>query len=156
SRQSRRARYRSSKIRLLTTPTRRGFAPPPRLRLVTRKNPRRCRRTKSSSRRSLQSLHRQSTMCSPVGANCRKTSTEQAKSTPECPLDQVSLGRKSWSVLHTLAAYYPDKPTAPPISPTWMPFLRSFSRLFAMSALQRRVPSQHCQIPPPPVRDGRA
>ncbi|XP_054710798.1 FAD-linked sulfhydryl oxidase ALR-like [Uloborus diversus] len=45
----------------------------------------------------------------------RKTSLDTGinqETTKECPLDREELGHSTWGFLHTMAAYYPQKPTA--------------------------------------------
>ena len=46
-----------------------------------------------------------------------------------CPEDSGSLGRAGWSLLHTMAAYYPAQPTQQNMS-DMSTFLDSFSRLY--------------------------
>lgn len=41
----------------------------------------------------------------------RETSSKQKTSEHECPPDKEELGRATWTLMHTLAAYYPEEPT---------------------------------------------
>ena len=47
----------------------------------------------------------------------------------ECPLDLTELGQGTWGFLHTMAAYYPDTPTAEQ-QRNMTQFFKSFSQVF--------------------------
>jgi FAD-linked sulfhydryl oxidase len=47
----------------------------------------------------------------------------------KCPLFRDQLGRASWSVLHTIAAYYPEKPTEQEQT-SMKGFIQSFAQFF--------------------------
>ena len=47
----------------------------------------------------------------------------------ECPADREELGRQSWTLLHTMAAYYPKKPSSSQKTMAGQ-FLHSLSHLY--------------------------
>ncbi|XP_065833014.1 FAD-linked sulfhydryl oxidase ALR-like [Oscarella lobularis] len=60
----------------------------------------------------------------PTQEEARVENAETTESS-ECPLDLSSLGRCTWSFLHTMAAYLPEEPT-----PTQQSDMRQFMSLF--------------------------
>ncbi|KJE92627.1 gfer protein [Capsaspora owczarzaki ATCC 30864] len=67
---------------------------------------------------------------SPVAAQEAPASQPQPPTIrDDCPADSVELGRSTWTFLHTMAAYYPDKPSEKQQS-DMSNFLTFFSRVY--------------------------
>ncbi|XP_065558292.1 FAD-linked sulfhydryl oxidase ALR-like isoform X2 [Artemia franciscana] len=56
----------------------------------------------------------------------------QEEKRKECPLDKDELGRSTWNFLHTMAAYYPEKPSEQDQN-DMKNFLRIFSKFYPCS-----------------------
>ncbi|KAG6006107.1 hypothetical protein E4U21_007404 [Claviceps maximensis] len=55
--------------------------------------------------------------------------TEPASSRPDCPPDVETLGRGTWTLLHSIAASYPDRPSKSQQSDL-LSFVQLFSKLY--------------------------
>lgn len=69
---------------------------------------------------------------SSLGGGIKVTATETTETPADhhlCPPDRMELGNSSWSLLHSLAAYYPARPSAAQQEDARQ-FMQIFSRLY--------------------------
>jgi hypothetical protein len=69
-----------------------------------------------------------------VTTNSSETTIITQEVQDQCPLDKNELGRATWNLLHTIAAYYPDEPT-PEQQSAAIAFVESLAKLY---------PCPHC------------
>ncbi|KAF9118477.1 hypothetical protein BGW39_001138 [Mortierella sp. 14UC] len=67
----------------------------------------------------------------------------------ECPPDKEILGRATWTFLHTMAAYYPDKPSAMEQT-TMKSLLSSFSQFYPCGHCAEHL-REEMKVDPPKV-----
>ncbi|XP_034180809.2 evr1_Alr domain-containing protein Alr [Osmia lignaria lignaria] len=65
----------------------------------------------------------------------------------ECPLDKDELGSRTWSFLHTMAAYYPDNPSDEQKS-DMKTFFKIFSKFYPCYVCAEDLQEQIKQYPP--------
>ncbi|CAH8649838.1 unnamed protein product [Dicrocoelium dendriticum] len=88
--------------------------------------------------------------CVDVSAFVAATSGKKwQKKYPEagCPLDKPELGRASWSLLHTMAAYYPESAT-PQEQEAMAGFLRGFALFYPCTLCAHDLRKNMIQHPP--------
>ncbi|KAG9073005.1 hypothetical protein KI688_000786 [Linnemannia hyalina] len=71
----------------------------------------------------------------------------------ECPADKEILGRATWTFLHTMAAYYPDKPS-PMEQSTMKSLLTSFSQFYPCGHCAEHL-REEMKVDPPKVESRR-
>lgn len=65
-------------------------------------------------------------LSTPIFIYYRITSFQPQEQHKDCPLDKDELGRSTWGFLHTMASYYPEKPTT-----TQLQNMTKFFNIFA-------------------------
>lgn len=77
----------------------------------------------------------------------KPTIEQQISINAECPLMRDDLGRASWSLLHTMAAYYPSKPKEEE-QQSMREFISSFSKLFPCPECRTDFQEEIVKSPP--------
>ncbi len=83
----------------------------------------------------------------PVGATTDDELGCLAYMHSECPLNRRELGRASWAYLHTLAAYYPEKPTKKQ-QEDMTNFVRAFARWYPCGYCADKTRDEMIRHPP--------
>jgi len=80
--------------------------------------------------------------------NGNENTNQDISSPPDgCPLDKDSLGRQTWSYLHTMAAYYPDAPSSTE-QKQMSAFMKIFSRFYPCDHCARDLREEIKECPP--------
>jgi len=84
-------------------------------------------------------------------ADTTSSTITEFEPTPEdykaCPPDATELGRSTWTLLHTMSAYYPDRPS-PSQQSDMSNFLSLFSRLYPCSYCASHLREEMKKEPP--------
>uniref|UniRef100_T1J897 Sulfhydryl oxidase n=1 Tax=Strigamia maritima TaxID=126957 RepID=T1J897_STRMM len=65
----------------------------------------------------------------------------------DCPVDKEDLGRQTWTFLHTMAAYFPDKPTECE-QESMEKFMQLFARFYPCSQCTEDLKAEIKKNPP--------
>ena len=80
-----------------------------------------------------------------TSSSSNNDTSEEAR--PSCPLDTAELGRNTWSFLHTMAAYYPEKPSTSE-QRDMKNFIELFSKFYPCQPCARELRRDLKDMPP--------
>lgn len=85
--------------------------------------------------------------CSDAQNDYKNWMRTKGKKEPECPVDRETLGRNTWSLLHTIAAKYPSRPSREE-KKDMLEFIRLIAILYPCSYCAEEFRKDITKIPP--------